>query len=71
MSRELPFLVLCIEEYKNQKGLTGKEVIALFNQHRVFDYIISFYESLHTFGMRYVVDDLDSLIESRQRQNHA
>ena len=30
MSRELPFIVLCIEEYKNQKNLNGKAVIVVF-----------------------------------------
>ena len=35
MSKELPFMVLCVEEYKNQKGLTGKEVMALFNKYSV------------------------------------
>ena len=24
MSKELPFMLLCVEEYKNQKGMTGK-----------------------------------------------
>ena len=24
MSKELPFMLLCLEEYKNQKGMTGK-----------------------------------------------
>ena len=32
MSKELPFIVLCVEEYKRQKGMTGKEVIALFKE---------------------------------------
>ena len=42
MSKELPFLVLCVEEYKNQKKMTGKEVMALFNQYSVCEYIRDF-----------------------------
>ena len=39
MSKELPFIVLCVEEYKNNKGMTGKEVMDLFNKYSVFEYI--------------------------------
>ena len=44
MSKELPFMVLCVEEYKNQKGMTGKEVMTLFNKYSVCEYIQDFYE---------------------------
>lgn len=66
MSKELPFMVLCVEEYKNQKGLTGKEVMALFNKYSVFEYIQDFYEVLHTTGGRYIVNDIDLYIKSCQ-----
>ena len=66
MSKDLPFIVLCIEEYKHQRGMTGKEVMALFNKYSVCEYIAAFYEVLHTTGTKYIVDDIDSYIESRQ-----
>lgn len=67
MSKELPFIILCIEEYKNQKGMTGKEVIDLFNQYSVCEYLKSFYEVLHTTGTKYIINDIDLYIKSRQR----
>ena len=66
MSKELPFLVLCVEEYKLQKGMTGKEVMDLFNQYSVFEYIQAFYDVLHTTGTKYIVNDIDLYIQSRQ-----
>lgn len=66
MSKELPFIVLCVEEYKNQKEMTGKDVINLFNKYSVLEYIKSFYESLHTMGTKYIVNDIDLYIKSRQ-----
>ncbi len=66
MSKELPFVVLCIEEYKTDKGMTGKEVVDLFNRYSVIEYITSFYEALHTTGTRYIVNDIDLYIESRR-----
>ena len=65
MSKELPFIILCVEEYKNQKHLSGKEVISLFNKYAVCDYIRAFYEALHTTGSRYIVNDIDLYIKSR------
>ena len=66
MSKELPFMVLCVEEYKNQKGMTGKDVMTLFNKHSVFEYIQDFYEALHTTGTKYIVNDIDLYIKSCQ-----
>jgi len=66
MSKELPFMILCVEEYKNQKGMTGKDVMNLFNQYSVCEYIKDFYEVLHTTGIRYIVDDIDLYIRSQK-----
>lgn len=66
MSKELPFIVLCIEEYRHNKGMTGKEAIELFNRYSVCEYIKSFYEALHTTGTKYIVNDIDLYIKSRQ-----
>ena len=66
MSKELPFIVLCVEEYKNHKHITGKEVIELFNKYSVCEYIRTFYDVLHTTGIRYIIEDIDDYILSRQ-----
>ena len=66
MSKELPFMVLCIEEYKNQKQMTGSAVMALFERYSVLEYIKTFYEALHTTGTKYIVNDVDLYIKSRQ-----
>ncbi len=69
MSKELPFIIFCIEEYKNQKHFFGKEVMFLFNKYSVIDYIKSFYEVLHTTGNKYIVNDIDLYIKSRDSMN--
>lgn len=66
MSKELPFMILCVEEYKNQKGMTGKDVMNLFNRYSVCEYIKDFYEVLHITGTRYIVDDIDLYIRSQK-----
>ena len=66
MDEKINFIVYCIEEYKSAKGMNGKSVIDLFNRYRVIDYIRDYYESLHTTGRQYVVDDISMYIEARQ-----
>lgn len=68
MSKELPFLILCIEEYKKFKYMSGKEVLDLFNEYNVCEYIIECYESLHTTGMNYIMNDIDEYILSHQKK---
>ncbi len=65
MSKELPFIILCVEEYKNQKGMSGEEVVDLFNENSVFEYIKDFYGALHVTGTKYIVSDIDLYIRSR------
>ena len=67
MSKELPFIILCIEEYKNFKKISGKEVVDLFNNYSVFDYIKSFYDVLHTTGTKYIVNDINLYIKAKQK----
>ena len=66
MDEKINFIVYCIEEYKNAKGMNGKSVIDLFNRYRVIDYIRDYYEALHTTGRQYIVDDIDLYIGARK-----
>lgn len=65
MSKELPFAVYCIEEYKSRKNMTGKAVIELFRKYNVLDYVYTYYESLHTTGAAYTVEDIDQYIQTQ------
>ena len=66
MSKEGVFLVFCLEMYRLAKHMTGKQVMGLFKQYGVNDYILSCYEALHTTGRQYIVEDIDLFIEARQ-----
>ena len=43
MSRELAFLVYCMERYRHFKGLSGADVARLFDEHGVYRYIIKYF----------------------------
>jgi hypothetical protein len=59
------FLVYVIEEYKFLEHKTAKEVMVLFTEYNVFNYITQNYPALHTMGGRAIVDDINSLMENK------
>lgn len=66
MSDTAHFKVFCLERYKSEHNMTGKDVFFLFKENGVMDYISSFYDVLHTFGDKYIVSDIDEFIKSRR-----
>ena len=60
------FAIFCMESYKLAHELKGKETIKLFLKYKVFDYIRSFYDVLHSTGQKYIVEDIDIYISSRK-----
>ena len=66
MSREGDFLIYCTEQYKSAKNLTGAQVAELFSRYKVWNYIYSCFEALHTTGENYIIKDIDVDIEERK-----
>lgn len=65
MNRSIDFTVFCLESYKQSHDITGKAALKIFNDNKVFDYIKSFYDVLHSTGQDYIVEDIDIYINSR------
>jgi hypothetical protein len=66
MSDTAHFKVFCLERYKSEHNLKGKDAFRLFQEYGVLDYLGSFYDVLHTFGDKSIVQDIDLFIEARQ-----
>jgi len=47
--------------------MSGKEVITLFKQFNIIDYIVSSYGALHTMGGLAIVEDIQSLIDNMKK----
>ena len=60
------FLVYCIEIYKTRYKINGREVLQIFVQNRILDYITECYGALHTTGPDYIIEDIAGLIKERQ-----
>ena len=66
MDKLLAFKVFCLESYKAVHQLTGKAALDVFLKHRVFDYLTSCYDVLHSTGRLYLVSDIDEYIANRE-----
>ena len=66
MEKILDFKVFCLESYKSVHNLTGKKALDVFIKYKVFDYIVSCYDSLHSTGKLYIVGDIDEYITCRE-----
>ena len=66
MSETLKFKTFCLEQYKQEHGITGAEAVTRFKRYGVLDYLNSFYDVLHTTGAKFIVNDIDLFIQARQ-----
>lgn len=62
MSINLEFLIYCIEEYKRRHDTTGRETYDLFERSGASRYITDHYDALHTAGVEYTLDDIQSML---------
>ena len=66
MSKEIKFLIYCLERYRYLQKPSGNAVTILFAQYGIFDYIMKYFESLHTMGDNYIVNDIDEYIAEQR-----
>jgi hypothetical protein len=59
------FQLFCLEGYRNALGITGKQALHIFKKAKVFDYLASGYEVLHTQSKHYIISELDIYIKHR------
>lgn len=62
------FISFCIEQYKTAKGMTGEQVLDLFAQYGVTDYLCKCFEPLHTQGRQWLMEEIDEFIEVRKNK---
>jgi len=66
MNNTTRFIVYCVEIYKTAYKLSGKQVMQLFTQYGILDYLVDCYDALHTTGPEYIIEDIAGLIEERR-----
>ena len=51
---------------KYQKGLSGYAAMELFSRYNVLDYLAEHFDVLHTQNSRWILEDIDEFIRTRQ-----
>lgn len=64
MSKEGKFLIYCMERYRFAKNMTGRQVADFFERYKVADYIIKYFESMHTTSDECIISDIDELAKA-------
>ncbi|MBR5254961.1 MAG: DUF3791 domain-containing protein [Bacteroidales bacterium] len=65
-SRELLFVIFCIERYSIKQGKNPLEVYSLFERKDVTDYLKDNFEILHTQGEEYILEEIDLYFKKRK-----
>lgn len=60
------FLSFCIEQYKNAKGISGRQAMEILSDAGVLDYLERNYEVLHTQGHQWLVEEMDEYIQNHR-----
>ena len=65
MDNKTKFLIYCVEIYKTAYKLNGRQVMQLFNQNGINEYLLNCYDALHTTGPEYIIEDITELINEK------
>ena len=60
------FVAFCIEEYGAAKGMASEQVLDLFVKYGLTEYLSECYESLHTQGRQWLIEEIDEYINIRK-----
>lgn len=59
------FIIFCIEVYKEENKITGKEAYDIFKKYGVLKYLHDGYDVLHTQGDNWLMDDINEFLRIR------
>ncbi|MCR5561353.1 MAG: DUF3791 domain-containing protein [Bacteroidales bacterium] len=67
-SEAFEFLTYTMESYAISKGISGMQALALFKDYAVDTFLLEHYDLLHTQGTRYVMDEVQRIIDRRKKR---
>ena len=68
MSREANYLVFAAEQYRYAKGLTGAQLVELFDKYGVSKFIMDSFELFHIESEQNMIAAVDEYISNRKLQ---
>ena len=68
MSREADYLVFAAEQYRFAKGLTGVQLVELFEKYGVAKFIMDSFEIFHIESEQNMIAAVDEFIDRKKRE---
>jgi len=62
------FLASCVELYKDNKGLSGRDAYEYLRKNNAVSFITECWEGLHTTGPLYIIDSIDEYIKTNSSE---
>ncbi|MDR3188221.1 MAG: DUF3791 domain-containing protein [Prevotellaceae bacterium] len=59
------FFIFCVEGYKSFSGQAAETVLTTFTTEKVFDFLSSNFDVLHTQGKAYIMETIDDFLKSK------
>lgn len=69
MSREADYLVFAAEQYRFAKGLTGAQLVDLFERYGVAKFIMDSFELFHIESEKNMIAAVDEFIENQKQKD--
>lgn len=66
MSKEMEFFIFLLENYAAYKNTTADEVLKLWDELKLTDFIYDMYERYHIERIENAFEDIDRLIAEKQ-----
>ncbi len=63
------FVAFCIEEYGAANGMASDKVLELFLRYGVIDYLSEFFDTLHTQGRQWLIEEITEFIDIRRKKH--
>lgn len=67
MAKEMEFFIFLLENYAEYKNRKADEILKLWDELRLTDFIYSMYELYHIERLENAFDDIDRLIAEKQQ----
>ncbi len=64
-NEELYFLSFCVEAYKMRHHMSGEDVMKLFDEKGVTQYLTENYNVLHTQGESWLVAEINEFLQDK------
>ena len=68
---ELLFVSFCIEMYARRHGMDGGDVLRLFDEKGVCDFLVDCYDPLHSQGREYILDEIELFMKGASNNANA